>query len=216
MFGSTVLEVAIGLMFTFLMISLVTSAVTEALASVMGWRANTLLDGVKSLLNDQNFTGLAKDIYNHALVNPRENGAAKTEAELKSTPSYIDTTQFAAAFTQLVGLTPAAAGAVAAGNSAAAVAGLKAQVAKISDPQLQQMLTGIVDRTAGDLDKIQAEVGKWFDTGMERVSGVYKRHTQAWRHRPSRSSRLPTCPTVGPQRTGLRRLWRDQACSPDG
>jgi hypothetical protein len=52
MFGSTVLDLAIGLIFTFLIISLITSTATEAISSASGWRANTLLQGIKDLLND--------------------------------------------------------------------------------------------------------------------------------------------------------------------
>jgi hypothetical protein len=181
MFGSTVLEVAFGLIFTFLTISLITSSVTEAISSFLGLRANRLLAGVKDLLNDQNFQGLAKEIYAHALVNPQGNGAKVDGTPPATLPSYIDSRQFAVAFTQTVGLTPTAvATAMAGANPAAIVASLKAATATVTDPQLRAMLDGIIERSAGDVDKIQAEVGKWFDTGMERVSGVYKRHAQAW------------------------------------
>ena len=59
MFNSTVLDVAIGLIFTFLAISLAVSAIVEAMASAMKWRSSTLLLGIKDLLNDQKFSGLA-------------------------------------------------------------------------------------------------------------------------------------------------------------
>ena len=39
MFGSTILDLAIGVIFSFLMLSLVTSATTESFASAVGWRA---------------------------------------------------------------------------------------------------------------------------------------------------------------------------------
>lgn len=55
MFNSTVLDVAIGLIFTFLAISLAVSALVEAVASAMKWRSSTLLSGIKDLLNDPNF-----------------------------------------------------------------------------------------------------------------------------------------------------------------
>ena len=82
MFNSTILDVAVGLSFAFLAISLAVSALTEAVASMMNWRSQTLLQGVKDLLNDQDFNGLARDIYNHALVNPRDTGTAQTAAEI--------------------------------------------------------------------------------------------------------------------------------------
>jgi hypothetical protein len=46
MFNSTVLDVAIGLIFTFLAVSLAVSAVVEAIASAMKWRSSTLLPTV--------------------------------------------------------------------------------------------------------------------------------------------------------------------------
>lgn len=125
MFGSAILDVAMGLIFSFLMISLVTSAVTEAIASGLFWRANTLLQGVKDLLNDPQFTGLALKIYNHAAVNARSNGAASSQTELTAKPSYIDPKQFAAALMDVAGLVPGT-----------TVAGLQAQInAGVHDPQ---------------------------------------------------------------------------------
>ena len=38
----------------------------------------------------------------------------------------------------------------------------------------------MVDRTAGDLEKMRDRIAAWFDNGMDRLSGVYKRKTQLW------------------------------------
>jgi hypothetical protein len=83
MLNSTILDLALGLVFIFLAFSLAVSATVEALASIRNWRSQTLLQGMKDLLNDAEFTGLARDIYNHALVNPRDDGNAVTEHDLK-------------------------------------------------------------------------------------------------------------------------------------
>lgn len=107
MFGSIILDVAMGLIFTFLVLSLVTSAAVEMVASALAWRANTLLQGVKELLNDDSFTGLVKEIYNHAAVNPRTNGTAESEEQLGPKPSYIDPMQFASALTDICSWFPA-------------------------------------------------------------------------------------------------------------
>ena len=45
MFDSGVLEVGIGLIFTFLTVSLVCGQVTETIATILSWRATTLMDG---------------------------------------------------------------------------------------------------------------------------------------------------------------------------
>jgi hypothetical protein len=158
-----------------LLISLVTSTVTEAFASALGWRANTLLSGIKDLLNDQNFTGLAKSIYAHAAVNPRDDGTPKAEADLKSKPSYIDPKQFAGALIDVLNLAPAA-------GAAVTVAALQNQISTspMLNDQLKTMLNGVVARTGGNINRVRDELASWFDTGMERVAGDYKRKTQIW------------------------------------
>src|SRR3954468_16706548 len=75
MFNSTVLDLAVGLVFVFLTVSLICGVLTEVVATVFTWRANTLLAGVKDMVNDKNFTSLARELYTHALVNPRGPGA---------------------------------------------------------------------------------------------------------------------------------------------
>lgn len=170
MFGSTILDVAMGLIFSFLMISLVTSAVTEGIASALSWRANTLLQGVKDLLNDPQFSGLALKIYNHAAVNPRSNGTALSGAELTAKPSYIDAKQFAAAFMDVAELV-----------QDTSLTALQVKVnATVPDPQLNKLLNGMIARTGGNINRIGEEIAAWFDTGMDRVAGVYKRKVQLW------------------------------------
>lgn len=170
MFGSTILDVALGLMFAFLMVSLVTSALTETIASAAKWRANTLLQGVKELLNDPQFNGLALSIYNHAAVNARSSGAATTEAGLTARPSYIDAKQFATALIDVAQLLP----------SATPDALHEKVNAAVPDPQLNVMLNGIVARTGGNINRMRDEIAAWFDGGMDRIAGVYKRKAQLW------------------------------------
>jgi hypothetical protein len=169
MFGSTVLDLGIGLIFAFLLISLITSTATEAVASAAGWRADTLLQGVKDLLNDQAFTGLAKTLYNHGLVNPQSDGKATDEASLKAKPSYIDAQHFAAALTDVLKISPDV-----------AKEHLQDEINKIPDPQLKGVLSGIVTRADGNIDRIRSGIAAWFNQSMDRVAGVYKRYAQLW------------------------------------
>jgi hypothetical protein len=168
MFNSTVLDVAIGLVFTFLAISLAVSAIVEAMASAMNWRSSTLLQGVKDLLNDPSFTGLARSIYNHALVNPQSDGAAGDEKALTHIPAYVDPKLFADAFVDVTNI---------AQDSPDKV---KTAINAIVNPQLNRLLNGIFDQTAGNLGKMRDELAAWFDNSMDRVGGVYKRKTQMW------------------------------------
>jgi hypothetical protein len=168
MFNSTVLDVAVGLVFTFLAISLAVSAIVEAMASAMKWRSSNLLQGIKDLLNDPNFTGLARSIYNHALVNPQSDGTAGDEKALTHTPAYVDPKLFADAFVDVTNI---------AQDSPDKI---KTAINAIENPQLNRLLNGIFDQTAGNLGKMRDELAAWFDNSMDRVGGVYKRKTQIW------------------------------------
>jgi hypothetical protein len=169
MLNSTILDVAIGLVFTFLAMSLAVSAIVEAVASAAKWRCTMLLQGVKGLLNDTSFKGLALEVYNHALVNPLAPGTASTEKDLKQLPSYIEPGQFAAALMDVLTI-----GRNLTGDMKQAIA------TKVTDLQLRNYLTGLVDRTGGDPAKIQSGLAEWFENAMNRLSGTYKRKTQVW------------------------------------
>lgn len=169
MFNSTVSDVAIGLVFTFLAISLAVSAIVEAIASAMKWRSRMLLEGIKDLLNDPNFTGLARAIYNHALINPQDAGTAEDEKGLKHTPTYIDPKLFADALVGIANITQDSPDKI------------KITIdSNVKNQQLNSLLKGIVDHTAGDLGRMRDEIAAWFDNSVDRIGGVYKRKTQLW------------------------------------
>lgn len=154
MFGSTVLEVAIGLTFCYATVALIVSTLQEAIASFTHLRAHTLRDGVKAMLNDPDFTALARALYAHALVNP-----AGTR------PSYIEPANFAIALVDTISSVP--------GNFEQ----LGRDIDALEDPQLRVLLRGLYQRAGQDLEQFQASLAGWFDTSMERVSGAYKRRS---------------------------------------
>jgi hypothetical protein len=187
MFNSAILDVAVGLIFVFLVVSLIASALTEMIASFFKLRSKTLLSGVKALLNDASGVGLVKDLYNHALINPRDDGKKATADATQQKPAYIDPAHFADALIELSNIagiprantTPGAPGAPPNVNVDQIVKQMTAAIDATSfDPQIKQVLKGIVDRTSGDLDKIRTQVASWFDNAMDRVGGAYKRMTQ--------------------------------------
>jgi hypothetical protein len=188
MWGSTILDVAVGVVFGFLAISLFTSAAVEAINSFFKLRATNLKSGVQALLNDPNFTGLAKQLYEHASVSPLGPGrtnAPDTYSNTKNLPSYIDKLQFAGALLDVTGLSAESATGAAQAPGPQAVAAFKARIDQLKssgqiDSQIGQLLEGIVNRTAGDIKKIETELGNWFDFGMDRVGGAFKRWTLVW------------------------------------
>jgi hypothetical protein len=162
MLGSTVLEVAVGLTFCYGTVALIVSTLQEALAALFRLRANTLLAGVKSMLNDPRFDSLARAVYAHPLVNPHTDGTAQDEASLRTKPSYIEPAHFAIALVDSLWKVP--------GDFLA----LHSAIDTIPDPQLRTALQGLYNR-ARDLQQFQDMLAGWFDNAMARMSGSYKR-----------------------------------------
>ena len=220
MFGSTILDVAIGLIFSFLAISLFTSATVEAINSLLQLRAVNLKGGIMALVNDPGFTDLAKRLYEHPLVSPLGPGVQQAPAtgaapqasvaprpatdngtyvsrvkdvamfwrpagppyvDIRTLPAYIDKSQFARALVDVTGLSAAWAADAAAASPGArpGLASLDAAIAAIANKQIRDFIKGASDRTQGDIKAIEGEVAAWFDGAMDRVSGEFKRWTQA-------------------------------------
>ena len=169
MFGSTVLEVAIGLAFCYGTLALVVTTLQEALAATFRLRAGMLQDAVKLMLNDPGFDGMARVLYAHPLVNPRA-GAPDSGARLPAGPrltlrltpgpSYIEPANFAIALVDAIR-----------GKQGS----LEADIAAVADPQLRRTLQTLYLQAGGDVQRFQAALAGWFETAMERLSGVYKR-----------------------------------------
>lgn len=102
MFSSSILEVAIGMIFVYLFISLICSAINEGIASLINKRGKNLFEGVKNLLNDPTFTGLAQQLYTHGLVDGISQEAANP-AKPNRLPSYIPANTFALALLDIIG-----------------------------------------------------------------------------------------------------------------
>jgi hypothetical protein len=167
MFGSTVLEVAVGLTFCYATVALVVSTVQEALASLFRMRARTLFDGVKRMLNDPQFTALAKDLYGHALVNAQADPRATDPRAMAGKPSYIEPADFALALIDSIQSIP--------GDFEQ----LGRDIDALPDIALRRALQGFHQRAQGDIEAMQAAIAVWFDSAMERVSGSYKRRSMA-------------------------------------
>jgi hypothetical protein len=168
MFNSTILDVLVGLIFVFLVVSLVASAVTEAFASLVKLRSSTLLTGIQELLNDPKGTGIAKELYNHALISPRDTGGKADTSQMRLIPAYIDPTQFADAMIEVTKLL---------GKTAEQMPG-EISSSELLSPQTKDLLSGMVTRAQGNVESLRAELATWFDSAMDRVGGAYKRRTQ--------------------------------------
>ncbi len=188
-------DVAAGLVFVYLFMSMVATIGREALEAFLRTRASHLEKGLTELLCQRvqggpkaqakaqanagriNYTML-QNFYDHPLIMSLYRGTYKIPPKRKpfsdlSLPSYIPSGHFAYAVLDLL--------AEAGGQTSAGNLDLNDVVAganSIDNKKLGKMAQFAVNNAQGDLDKARAFIESWFNATMDRVSGTYRRETQ--------------------------------------
>ena len=119
MFNSSIIDVAIGMIFIYLLLSLMCSAANEIIELMLKKRAIDLERGIRELLcpgTESGTNDIVQKLYNHALINNLFGGTyedSRIGSGLRrlvrtQLPSYIPARNFALALMDLVGTIPAA------------------------------------------------------------------------------------------------------------
>ena len=163
MFGSAILDVAIGMVLVYLILSLVVTALQELIASLLKWRSETLCEGIRELLcDDKDQKEWTKKFYEHPLISALSKGP-------NGKPSYIPSRTFSLALLDLVH--PAKA------EEVRSIDSLRTSLQALP-PQLQRTLTVLLDDAAHDVEKFKTAMETWFNNSMVRVAGWYKKKAQ--------------------------------------
>ena len=156
-----VLDVAIGISFVYLLLSLICTTVNEMIAGIAKTRARYLDKGITRLLGgDDDFK---KQLYLHPMIQ----SLAQTSAAI--CPSYIPADKFAMALLDLIS---------GPGKSLADGAALREGLKLVKNDHLRGALTAIFDKAGDDPLSVRLHIQQWFDENMDRVSGWYKRNAQ--------------------------------------
>lgn len=186
MFGSDILEVCIGIVFVFVLVSTICSAVREAIEALLKTRGSYLEFGIRQLLHDAKGDGLAKDFFSHPLISSLFAGeyVPGPEGERRrlwhrgrNLPSYVPSRNFAIALMDLVCRARAAPGSDST-VTPLSLQEIRASAGTIANPALQRALLVAIDSAQGNLDRARENIEAWYDSAMDRVSGWYKRSTQ--------------------------------------
>jgi len=184
MFGSEILDVAIGVALVFLMMSFLATAVREAIESVVKARAVFLERGIRQLLDDPDGTGLARAFYEHPLIFslfPGEFDPKDRRIFGRALPSYVPARNFADTLIDLAIRGPVKSEyAIMQTAAVPTVAALRANVGRLRSPMLIRAVLTAMDHAGDDISLVRENIQHWFDSGMDRVSGQYKRRTHLW------------------------------------
>ena len=177
MFNSTVLDVVIGLVFIYLLYSLLATIVQEIIATFRSYRARFLEKAIKRMLQDEtnHSDDLVKLFYNHPLIK------YLGESRARSKPSYINKETFSKVIVDLLRGDKVNPGdevkpLIQKSLDTACAKWLNTE-AKLGEETVVYLKSLWAD-AKGDVDKFRALLENWFNETMDRASGWFKRYTQ--------------------------------------
>jgi hypothetical protein len=208
MFGSSILDVAIGMAVVYLLLSLIASAVQEAIAAVLQARSANLLQGLHSLfsgdMGTDGKTRLLSALYDHGLIrglyrDPQKDSKNQTLRKWDKIRMKLQ---------DKLGLAPPATGMTrisnrmllpayipsrtfalalidivdpAAGGAKTDIDGLRTSLATALKNDVENkalQALAALADSAPTLTELQTRIEHWYDDAMDRVSGWYKKYTQ--------------------------------------
>jgi hypothetical protein len=177
--ASPAIDVALGLIFLFFLLSIICSTVNELIAALFRWRAGLLEQGVRSMLTGERKAGgndgLLDDLARHPLIYGKVSSVRKGILPSRRFPSYMNPKTFALTFLDTVAPPPADAQV----PSHDVLARARAYAVKSDTPEeIRRPLLAFLDQAGDDVARFRTSLETWFDLTMDRVSGWYKRRTQ--------------------------------------
>jgi hypothetical protein len=172
-----ILDVAIGLIFVYLLLSLLCTTATEAMEQVFKYRAYYLRIGIEKLLLGGD-ASLRDRLYAHPLVKSLYTDTRLPALVRTTGPSYIPSRQFVLALLDIVAAQNVGqntGGSVQ--RTQDVVDGLARNEQLLPAPLVGALRTLIAD-AGDDLQRVKTGVEQWFNGAMDRVAGWYKRRSQ--------------------------------------
>jgi hypothetical protein len=194
MLNSVVLDIVIGLVFIYLLYSLLATIIQEIIASYFGFRAKILERAVFRMLEDENkfasrfkrvlylfkksgnggeLNSTSYEYYKHPLIQ------FLGESDNHGKPSYINKQTFSKVMVDLLRGKD-----VKPGDDVKALIQIALDNKKTNwgeaqiNEQTLSYLKSIWADAEGDIVKFRNHLETWFDETMDRASGWYKKHTQ--------------------------------------
>ncbi len=171
-----ILEVAIGLVATWLTLSIAVSQIQEWISTWLGFRSKTLEKAISSMLKDGS---LVQAFYSHPLIQ------SMVEPGKNRTPSYINAADFATVMIDLIAKEGSSANEQVMGTSAPSLdQRINAGIANMKQkyPSFSQMMDIHFPHLTNDLISVgtsvtqaQTNMENWYNAVQDRASGWYKR-----------------------------------------
>ena len=175
MFGSAVLELAVGIVFVFLLVSLICSQIGNQVSELLRWRAVNLENGIRNLLfygNDD----MVQQLYAHPIIQSLSLPERRVQSLVQKLPRVADRTG------PLPVNIPPKTFALAVFNTFVPNSEGKTTVSELFDAvngmpnsALNTTLLSLVTAKNDQIESARQNVENWFNGAMDRVTEAYKR-----------------------------------------
>ncbi len=155
------LDIAIGLVLMYLLLSLTGTVINEFISQILKWRARTLQASITQLLDNKT---LRLDFYNHGLIAGLM--GSKQDAASGNHPSYLSGDTFARALLGSLDVT----------NPLPIFTDVENAIKNLPDCNIRDTLLAHITTAERSLEKLRADLANWFDHAMDRLGGIYKRN----------------------------------------
>jgi hypothetical protein len=173
MFNSAMVDVVVGMLFVFLVFSLVVSGINEGITRVLAVRSRQLWSALRELLDGSYESGdqrprtntratdtdpLSMQLYANPLVRQLETAIRDERSRLPRIPKN----EFSRGLIDVL---------VPAGNSATTVAQVRQALSNLPDDSpIKKPLLAIAGEAGEAVDKLREGIGEWFDARMTTLS----------------------------------------------
>lgn len=153
------LDVGIGLILMYLILSMLCTTINEFVATFLSLRSKLLKKALTEIIDDPD---LNRDFYNHGLI-------ASLSMKANAHPSYLAGRTFATALL----------GSLEQNNPLPGFMDIQAAVSRMKDSNIRDALLMHIATANGKLDALRDNIATSFDNSMDRLTGNYKRNLKA-------------------------------------
>jgi hypothetical protein len=177
MFGAQAVDLVVGMLFIFLVFSLVVSGINEGIARILSSRSRQLWRSLKELLDGSAGKGdqrpqrdvqvdakspLSLQLYSHPMIQQLETAVRDKRSRLSRIPS----TDFARGLIDVV--VP---------GDTVTVEDFEKAIKQLPNG-LEAPLRAVAKEVGNDVEKLRRGIGEWFDARMTSLSAAYRRRTK--------------------------------------
>lgn len=159
MINMQMLDVAIGIVFIYFLLSLVCSALKEWVAHLLKWRSVHLEQGIIDLLRHSGDKGIGKDFIAHPMI--------QGLCDEKDKVSHIPARTFSLVLLDLI---------TSGDGKEGDMTSLRETITALDkDSDLRRNLLILYDDAQNSIEKFKKNIETWFDHSMDRVTTIYQR-----------------------------------------